>query len=98
MRQFIEDAQVVFNTVRSPIYKSDSLSFHQKVFSELEDYLQANGLQYSEQTVKKWLTQPKQFSEKETAHRCSKCILTDHMTHFTNAVHRSAQADLSNSL
>lgn len=74
MRQFIEDAQVVFNSVRSPIYKSDSLSFHQKVFSELEDYLQANGLQYSEQTVKKWLAQQKQFSEKEAAYRCTKCI------------------------
>ena len=48
MRQFKEDVQVVINTVQSPIFTPDSVLFHQKVFTELNSFLEERRLEYCE--------------------------------------------------
>ena len=75
MRQFKEDVQIVIDSVQSPIYRSDSVSFHQKVFSELQDYLQLNNLEYSECAVKEWTgLQKVNASDNDILRRSSQCV------------------------
>lgn len=73
MRQFKEDVQIVIDTVRSPIYVSDSVSFHQKVFSEFETFLCDCQIEYSERSIKEWL-QKQHIPDKQLFHRYSGCV------------------------
>ena len=75
MRQFKEDVQVVINTVQSPIFTPDSVLFHQKVFTELNSFLEERRLEYCEYSLSAFLyDQRKILSDQAVFRRYSGCI------------------------
>jgi len=59
MRQLIANEKIVVETMRCPIYLPDSSVFHQKAYSDLNHFLIARHLPYSEQSAMLWISEMK---------------------------------------
>ena len=59
MRQLIANEKIVVETMKCPIYLPDSSVFHQKAYSDLNHFLIARHLPYSEQSAMLWISEIK---------------------------------------